>query len=68
MIIISYESTELKFVKYIVVKTFDQKIVRVYSRIKYKVGILLETPRAYITAEGIAKKEDSILLQTILYR
>ena len=58
MIIILQESKELKFVKDIIVKTFDAKIVRVCSNIKYKVGILLETPRVYITADGIVKKEE----------
>ena len=58
MSIIPQESKERKFVKDIVVKASDAKIVRVCSNIKYKVGILLETPRVYITADWIVKKEE----------
>ena len=52
------EAKELKFVKSIVVKTADEIIAAAGSSMKYKVGTMIEIPRAALTADEIAKEAD----------
>ena len=52
------EVKELKYVKDIVVKTADEIISSVKSDMKYKVGTMIEIPRAALTADEIAKEAD----------
>ena len=52
------ESKELKFVKGVVVETADAIIKEAGSSMKYKVGTMIEIPRAAITADEIAKEAD----------
>ncbi len=49
------EEKELKFVKDVVCKTADDIIAEAGSSLKYKVGTMIEIPRAAITADEIAK-------------
>ncbi len=49
------EEKELKFVKDVVCKTADAIIAEAGSSLKYKVGTMIEIPRAAITADEIAK-------------
>jgi len=49
------EEKELKFVKDVVCKTADAIIAEAGSTLKYKVGTMIEIPRAAITADEIAK-------------
>ena len=48
------EATELKYVKNIVVETADRIIAAVGSNMTYKVGTMVETPRAALVADEIA--------------
>ena len=52
------EVKELKYVKDVVVKTADETISSVKSDMKYKVGTMIEIPRAALTADEIAKEAD----------
>ncbi|KEH93319.1 pyruvate phosphate dikinase [Clostridium botulinum C/D str. It1] len=52
------EIKELKFVKDIVVKTVEQVMEEKGIKIKYKVGTMIEIPRAAITADEIAKEAE----------
>ena len=52
------EVKELKYVKDVVVKTADEIISSVKSDMKYKVGTMIEIPRADLTADEIAKEAD----------
>ena len=49
---------EFKFVKNIVVETADGEIKAAGSDLKYKVGTMIEIPRAALTADEIAKEAD----------
>ena len=49
---------EFKFVKNIVVETADAEIKAAGSDLKYKVGTMIEIPRAALTADEIAKEAD----------
>ena len=50
------EIKELKYVKNIVVETADELIKKAKSNLKYKVGTMIEIPRAALTADEIAKE------------
>ena len=52
------ETKELKFVKDIVVKTADKIIAAAGSSMKYKVGTMIEIPRAAILAGEIAEEAE----------
>ena len=52
------EIKELKFVKNIVVATADAEIAAAGSDMHYKVGTMIEIPRAAITADEIAKEAE----------
>ncbi len=52
------EIKEFKFVKNIVTKTADEVISKAKSNLKYKVGTMIEIPRAALTADEIAKEAD----------
>ncbi|MBR5227710.1 MAG: pyruvate, phosphate dikinase [Clostridia bacterium] len=49
------ELKELQYVKSIVTKTADEIIANAGSNMKYKVGTMIEIPRAAVTADEIAK-------------
>ena len=49
---------ELKFVKDVVCKTADALIEEAGSDIKYRVGTMIEVPRAALTADEIAREAD----------
>ena len=50
------EVKELKFVKATVVKTADEEIAAAGIEMQYKVGTMIEIPRAALTADEIAKE------------
>ena len=50
------EVKELAYVKGVVVKTADEIIAAANSSMKYKVGTMIEIPRAALTADEIAKE------------
>jgi pyruvate, orthophosphate dikinase len=52
------EIKELKFVKDIVVKTADEVIKAAGVKLEYKVGTMIEIPRAALTADEIAKEAE----------
>jgi pyruvate,orthophosphate dikinase len=52
------EVKELKYVKDIVVKTADECIKAAKSDMHYKVGTMIEIPRAALTADEIAKEAE----------
>lgn len=52
------EIKELKYVKNIVVQTADAIIAREGIDLKYKVGTMIEIPRAALTADEIAKEAE----------
>jgi pyruvate,orthophosphate dikinase len=52
------EVKELKYVKDIVVKTADEVIAKAGVKMTYKVGTMIEIPRAAITADEIAKEAE----------
>ena len=58
MIPLSCDSKELKFVKDIVVKVADEEIKNANAKLEYKVGTMIEIPRAALTADEIAKQAD----------
>ena len=52
------EVKELKFVKDVVVKAADAVLAEAGSDMKYKVGTMIEIPRAALTADDIAKEAE----------
>ncbi|MEG1985253.1 MAG: pyruvate, phosphate dikinase [Oscillospiraceae bacterium] len=52
------ELKELKFVKDVVVKTADEVIAAAGVELQYKVGTMIEIPRAALTADEIAKEAE----------
>lgn len=52
------DSKELKFVKDVVVKTANAEIAANESDLEYKVGTMIEIPRAALTADQVAKEAD----------
>ncbi len=52
------EVKELKFVKDIIVKTADEIIKNAGVELNYKVGTMIEIPRAALTADAIAKEAE----------
>ncbi len=52
------EIKELAYVKSVVVKTADEEIAAAGSSMKYKVGTMIEIPRAAVTADEIAKEAE----------
>ncbi len=52
------EVKELKFVKDVVTSTADAVIEAAGSNLKYKVGTMIEIPRAALTADDIAKEAE----------
>ncbi|MEG2720753.1 MAG: putative PEP-binding protein, partial [Oscillospiraceae bacterium] len=52
------EVKELKFVKDIVVATADREIANAGVKLEYKVGTMIEIPRAALTADEIATEAD----------
>ena len=52
------EEKELKYVKKIVVKTADEEIKTAGSDMKYEVGTMIESPRAALLADEIAKEAE----------
>ena len=52
------EVKELKFVKKVVVETADAEIAAAGVELKYEVGTMIESPRACLTADEIAKEAD----------
>ena len=52
------EVKELKFVKDVVCKTADEVIAAAGTDLKYKVGTMIEIPRAALTADEIAKEAE----------
>ena len=49
---------ELKFIKEIVIKTADKLISEANSSLTYKIGTMIEIPRAAVLADEIAKEAD----------
>ena len=58
MIPLTADAKELTFVKKIVVETADAEIIASGTELKYKVGTMIETPRACTVADEIAKVAD----------
>ena len=52
------EVKELKYVKDIITKTADEEIAKAGVEMKYKVGTMIEIPRAALTADEIAKEAE----------
>ena len=52
------EVKELKYVKDVVAKTADEEIAAAGADLKYKVGTMIEIPRAALTADQIAKEAE----------
>jgi len=52
------EVKELKYVKDVVVATADKELADAGSTMKYKVGTMIEIPRAALTADDIAKEAE----------
>ncbi len=52
------EIKELKYVKSVVVATADEEIAAAGSDLTYKVGTMIEIPRAALTADEIAKEAE----------
>ncbi len=52
------EVKELAYVKSIVVKTADEIIAKAGSKLHYKVGTMIEIPRACVTSDEIAKEAE----------
>ncbi len=52
------EVKELKYVKSVVVATADEEIAAAGSDLTYKVGTMIEIPRAALTADEIAKEAE----------
>ncbi len=58
MIPLTCDVKELKYVKDIVVKTADDEIAAAGVKLEYKVGTMIEIPRAAVTADEIAPEAD----------
>ena len=58
MIPLTGELKELKFVKDIVVATADEEIANAGVKLTYKVGTMIEIPRAALTADEMAKEAE----------
>ncbi len=58
MIPLTCDVKELKYVKDIVVKTADEEIAAAGVKLEYKVGTMIEIPRAAVTADEIAPEAD----------
>ena len=58
MIPLTGEVKELKYVKNIVVATADEEIKNAGVELNYKVGTMIEIPRAALTADEIAKEAE----------
>ena len=58
MIPLTGEVKELKYVKDIVVETADKLISEAGSKLTYKVGTMIEIPRACLTADELAKEAE----------
>ena len=56
MIPLTGDAKELKYVKEIVVKTANEEIAHADVNIAYKVGTMIEIPRAALTADEIAEE------------
>lgn len=52
------EIKELKYVKDVIVKTADAVIAEKNADLKYKIGTMIEIPRAALTADEIAKEAE----------
>ena len=52
------EVKELKYVKDVVVKTADEELANAGVQMKYKVGTMIEIPRAALTADQIATEAE----------
>ena len=52
------EVKELRYVKSVVTETADKLIAEACSKMQYKVGTMIEIPRAALTADAIAKEAD----------
>jgi pyruvate,orthophosphate dikinase len=52
------EIKELKYVKDVVVKTANEVIAKAGVKLSYKVGTMIEIPRAALTADEIAKEAE----------
>ena len=52
------EVKELKYVKDVVVKTADEELAKAGVQMKYKVGTMIEIPRAALTADQIATEAE----------
>ncbi|MGI6117041.1 MAG: pyruvate, phosphate dikinase [Bilifractor sp.] len=58
MIPLASDAKELKYVRDIVVETADEEIKAAGMKLEYKVGTMIEIPRAALTADQIAKEAD----------
>ena len=58
MIPLTGEVKELAYVKNIVVTTADEEIAKAGVKLTYKVGTMIEIPRAALTADEIAKEAE----------
>jgi pyruvate,orthophosphate dikinase len=58
MIPLACDAKELKYVRAIVVETADAEIKAAGASLEYKVGTMIEIPRAALTADEIAKQAD----------
>lgn len=52
------DAKELKYVKDVVVKTANEVIAAANAKLEYKIGTMIEIPRAAITADEIAKEAE----------
>ena len=58
MIPLAGDVKELKYVKDIIVRTADAVIAKANAKLQYKVGTMIEIPRAALTADEIAKEAE----------
>jgi pyruvate, orthophosphate dikinase len=58
MIPLICDAVELKFVKAIIVRTAEKVIKEAGAKLDYKVGTMIEIPRAALTADEIAKEAE----------
>lgn len=54
---------ELKYVKKVVTDTADKIIAEAGVELPYKVGTMIEIPRAALTADKMLKKQNSLVLE-----
>ena len=64
MIPLTGEVKELAYVKNIVVTTADEEIAKAGVKLTYKVGTMIEIPRAALTADQIAKEAEFFFFGT----